>query len=183
MKRKNIIFLSLVLITLLGCSANSHGSRSNIMASLFNSGESAEESIDSIESDNSIAISDAPTYENIDIDLTTMSATMVYSQVLNMLDEPSSYVNKIVKMSGPFRPFASTNEDYCYPAIVIQDATACCASGIEFLLYGVPRCSPKGGDGYPALEEEATIVGRFETSLEGTSMYIHLGDAIWLKNA
>ena len=184
MKRKNIIiFLSLVFATLLGCSANSHGSRSNIMDSLFNSDKSSVESISSIEeSTGSSEIEDAPTYDKIDVDLTVMSSTMVYSQVLNMLDEPSSYIDKIVKMSGPFRPFASTNPDYCYPAIVIQDATACCASGIEFLLYGVPRCSPKGGNGYPALEEEATIVGRFETYLEGADMYIHLVDAIWLKD-
>ena len=184
MKRKNlIIFLSLVFATLLGCSANSHGSRSNIMDSLFNSDKSSVESSESIESNDDTEIEGAPTYDNIDIDLTTMSSTMVYSQVLNMLDEPTSYVGKIVKMSGPFRPFDSNSDDYCYPAIVIQDATACCASGIEFLLYGIPRCSPKGGDGYPALEEEATIVGRFETYLEGSYMYIHLVDAIWLKNS
>ena len=40
----------------------------------------------------------------------------------------------------------------------------------------------KGGNGYPLYEEEATIVGRFETYLEGSSMYIHLVDAIWLES-
>ena len=87
----------------------------------------------------------------------------------------------IIKMAGPFRPFDSTSPNCCYPAIVVQDATACCASGIEFLLYGVPLCSKEGGNGYPLYNEEATIVGRFETYLEGTYMYTHLVDAIWLK--
>lgn len=179
MKNK-LIYITFLITLLTGCASGGHGSRSNIMASLFNSGESSiSEEPTSKETTTDI---DRPTYDKIDVDLTTMSSTMVYSEVLNMLDYPSQYVGKIVKMKGPFRPFGSTNEDYCYPAIVIQDATACCASGIEFLLYGIPRCSPKGGDGYPALEEEATIVGRFETYLEGTSMYEHLVDAIWLES-
>lgn len=185
--KKSLLFIAL-LILLASCSSNSHGSKNNIMASLFNSEESSVASIDVVDSfidsnESSIDIPSAPAYEKIDVDLTTMSSTMVYSQVLTMLDHPSDFVGKTIKMVGPFRPFASTNPDYCYPAIVVEDATACCASGIEFLLYGIPRCSPKGGDGYPALNERATIVGRFETYLEGTSMYVHLVDAIWLKDA
>ena len=182
MKHK-LLFITSFIALLTGCASGGHGSRSNIMASLFNSEESQTVSITEQSTSNSTtSVIDRPTYDKIDVDLTTMSATMVYSEVLNMLDYPTQYVDKVVKMKGPFRPFASTNENYCYPAIIIQDATACCASGIEFLLYGIPRCSPKGGDGYPALEEEATIVGRFETYLEGTYVYEHLVDAIWLES-
>ena len=189
----SLLFLSALLLT--SClSNNGHvGSRFNLISSLFEnadkSQESAQEEPSSVidkPSDNSseVIVSsslDYPKYENIDVDLTTMNATMVYSEVNNMLSSPSSYIGKIVKMEGPFIPFDSTNPDYCYPAIVIRDATACCASGIEFLLYGVPRCSKAGGNGYPLYNEEATIVGRFETYLEGTDMYVHLVDAIWLE--
>ena len=182
MKNK-LVYITFLITLLTGCASGGHGSRSNIMASLFNSEESQITSnVDESTPKETTSIIDRPTYDKVDVDLTTMSSTMVYSEVLNMLDYPSQYVGKIVKMKGPFRPFGSTNEDYCYPAIVIQDATACCASGIEFLLYGIPRCSPKGGDGYPALEEEATIVGRFETYIEGSYMYEHLVDAIWLES-
>ena len=188
-----LLFLSALLLT--SClSNNGHvGSRFNLISSLFENAEKSQESaqeepssvIDK-PSDNSseVIVSsslDYPKYENIDVDLTTMNATMVYSEVNNMLSSPSSYIGKIVKMEGPFIPFDSTNPNYCYPAIVIRDATACCASGIEFLLYGVPRCSKAGGNGYPLYNEEATIVGRFETYLEGTDMYVHLVDAIWLE--
>ena len=180
MKKSLLSLLFIVLLT--GCGNANHGGKSNIMASLFNSEEtSVSQEIEN--TDISVDQSGLPVYDNIDIDLTSMSSTMVYSQVLNMLDYPSTYIGSIVKMSGPFRPFDSTVEGYCYPAIVIQDATACCASGIEFLLYGVPRCSMSGGNGYPLYGEEATIVGRFETYLEESYMYIHLVDAIWLKDA
>ena len=189
----SLLFLSVLLLT--GCfSNNDHkGSRFNLISSLFENAEKSQESFHEESSDvtnvsngnsGEIAASsslDYPKYDAIDIDLTTMNATMVYSEVNNMLSMPSSYIGKIVKMEGPFIPFDSTNPDYCYPAIVIRDATACCASGIEFLLYGVPRCSKAGGNGYPLYNEEATIVGRFETYLEGTDMYVHLVDAIWLE--
>ena len=189
----SLLFLSALLLT--SClSNNTHGgSRFNLISSLFENAdrsqeltneESSETSNESNDNSDETSVSstlDYPKYETIDIDLTTMNATMVYSEVNNMLSSPSSYVGKIVKMEGPFIPFDSTNPDYCYPAIVIRDATACCASGIEFLLYGVPRCSKAGGNGYPLYNEEATIVGRFETYLEGTDMYVHLVDAIWLE--
>lgn len=180
MKNK-LIYITFLITLLTGCASSGHGSRSNIMASLFNSGESSTNEESTF--NGSISILDRPTYDKIDVDLTTMSSTMVYSEVYNMVyEEPGSYVDKIIKIFGPFRPYESNDPDYCYPAIVVQDATACCASGIEFLLYGVPRCSPKGGNGYPALEEEATIVGRFETYIEGSYMYVHLVDAIWLES-
>lgn len=183
-----ILFLSSLLLT--SCLANNahKGSRFNLISSLFENAERSESSqeessLEPNKSSGTTALSslDYPKYETIDVDLTTMNATMVYSEVNNMLSEPSSYIGKIVKMSGPFVPFDSTDPNYCYPAIIIRDATACCASGIEFLLYGVPRCSKEGGNGYPLYNEEATIVGRFETYLEGTDMYVHLVDAIWLE--
>ena len=145
-----------------------------LLASCSNSG--------SIQSSISFDSDGLPVYEHIDIDLTTMNATMVYSQVSDMLSRPSTYLHKIVKVKGPFKPYESTNPDYCYPAIIVQDATACCGNGLEFLLYGVPRCSMEGGNGYPLLNEEATVIGRFETYLEGTSLFVHLVDAVWLKD-
>jgi hypothetical protein len=148
------------------------------MDSLFNSNSNSCSTQSSISFDSS----GLPVYENIDIDLTTMNATMVYSQVSDMLSRPSTYLHKIVKVKGPFKPYESTNPDYCYPAIIVQDATACCGNGLEFLLYGVPRCSMEGGNGYPILNEEATVIGRFETYLEGTSLFVHLVDAVWLKD-
>lgn len=186
---KKFISLAIILISisLTSCTSGAHNNgKSNIFGSLFNL-ESKTSVIESSSESSSIKKSpsnnsDFPVYNHIDIDLTTMSSTMVYSQVLYMMTEPETYVGKIVKVFGPFVPFESNSPDYCYPAIMIQDATACCANGLEFLLYGVKRCSISGGNGYPLYEEDATIVGRFETYLEGTSMYVHLVDAIWLEN-
>ena len=181
-KLKALSLLTLLVIT--SCAANGRGSKGNIMDSLFNSNKSSNQSqIVTSNSNASInSISGEPVYDKIDIDLTKMNSTMVYSQVLNMLENPSTYLGKIVKMSGPFRPYYNENdESMVYPAIVIPDATACCASGLEFLLYGVPLCTKNGGAGYPNLEEEATIVGKFAKYYEYGYLYVHLVDAIWLK--
>ena len=197
MKKSVLLLAFSTIFYLIACSENSHiNSKNNIIASLFSSSISSKSESEIIESSSQEQISQTssisesyssnnemnyPVYNKIDIDLTTMNATLVYSQVLNMLNEPNEYINKIVKMKGLFVPYESTNPDYCYPAIMIKDATACCANGIEFLLYGVKRCSMEGGHGYPLYNEEATIVGRFETYLEGTYLFVHLVDAIWLE--
>ena len=188
MKKIGTSSLFLLVLLLTSCFSSGHGvSRNNQISSLFQQADQSLNAGNGNSTNNAGSISgagvtDYPKYENIDVDLTAMNATMVYSEVNDMLSYPSSYLNKIVKMQGPFLPFESNDPNYCYPAILIRDATACCASGIEFLLYGVPRCSIEGGNGYPLYNEEATIVGRFETYLEGTDMYVHLVDAIWLES-
>ena len=181
MKRLALITLSLVsLIT--GCASGGHGgnTNNNIIDSLVNASSSSPALSSSSNEASSTSKSNYPVYDKIDIDLTDMSPNLVYSAVYNMVMEPASDVGKIVKVSGPFIPYG--DKTYCYPAILIRDATACCGSGLEFLLYGVPRCNIDGGNGYPLYNEEATIVGRFETYLEGPDMYVHLVDAIWLEN-
>lgn len=64
-----------------------------------------------------------------EIDLTQMSATMIYSTVSDMVVHPEQYQGKIVKMTG--RLGSSMVEDELIYGVVIQDATACCAQGIE----------------------------------------------------
>lgn len=196
MKKQRLLLIAFTSLLVTSCSNTGRFySKNNPVASLINSMKNQENSVAN-EASSSLATSettfessienissiDYPKYENIDIDLTKMSATLVYSEVYNMMDSPSNYIDKIVKVSGPFRPFESNDPNYCYPAIVVKDATACCANGLEFLLYGVPRCSIEGGNGYPLYDEEATIVGKFATYLEDRYMYVHLIDAIWLKD-
>lgn len=183
MKSIKLLFSIVVPFLITSCGAGSHvNSRNNPMASLFDKSTSSEV-ISNIDSsiDNPSGGTEVPVYEHIDIDLTTMNSTMVYSEVYNMMLYPSQYIDKVVKAKGPFVTAESTDPNYCYPAVLIQDATACCGNGLEFLLYGIPRCTSKGGNGYPSLREEVTIVGVFKTYIEEASMYVHLVDAIWLK--
>ncbi len=112
-------------------------------------------------------------YDEPDIDLTVLSATMVYSEVYNMMVSPEEYIGKTIKMKGPFSFYHDEITDNNYFACIIQDATACCAQGIEFILtedYSYP-------DDYPRADEEICVVGVFDTYLEDGYEYCTLRNA------
>ncbi len=115
-----------------------------------------------------------------DVDLTTLSSTMVYSEVYNMMVSPESYVGKTVKMNGQFALYQSVDAngnlipDQIYFACVIADATACCSQGLEFVLAG-EHSYP---DDYPELGTEVTVTGTFELYEENGYQYCRLGNAV-----
>ncbi len=108
----------------------------------------------------------------VDVDLTKLSSTMVYSEVYNMMSSPEYYMGKRVRMKGSFA-FAKGDGRY-YFACIIADATACCAQGIEFVL----KDERKFPDEYPSKGTEITVVGIFDTYKEGINRYCQLIDAV-----
>lgn len=114
--------------------------------------------------------------EGTDVDLTILSSTMVYSQVYNMMITPEDYVGKKVKMEGMMATYYDEATDKRYFACIIQDATACCAQGIEFELEG----DYKYPDDYPSDGETICVEGVFETYKEGELTYVTLRKARFL---
>lgn len=109
--------------------------------------------------------------DGIDVDLTQMSSTMVYSEVQNMMLKPADYMGKTVKMQGAFS--VSEIGDNRYFACIIKDATACCAQGIEFDWAGdhsYPADYPKDG-------ADITVTGEFTIYIEDQKQYCQLKDA------
>ena len=111
----------------------------------------------------------------VDIDLTLLSSTMVYSEVYNMVYDPESYEGKTVKITGIFLSYEVDGKIYF--SCIIPDATACCAQGLEFELkdnYIYP-------DDYPEQGAEITILGTFtmyQEEYEGNYyMFLILKDA------
>ncbi len=107
--------------------------------------------------------------ENVDVDLTSLSSTVVYSEVYNIMSTPENYIGKTIKMSGIFSATHDdiTNKDYY--ACIIKDATACCAQGIEFVLAD--------GYEYPEVGDTICVVGTFDTYNEGQFRYSTLREA------
>lgn len=115
----------------------------------------------------------ADSADGVDVDLTALSSTMVYSEVYNMMVSPEQYIGKTVKMDGLFAYYHDEATGNYYFACIIQDATACCAQGIEFVLtedYVYP-------DDYPEVDEEICVVGVFDTYQEGDYTYCTLRKA------
>lgn len=98
------------------------------------------------------------------IDLTTMNSTMVYAQVLNIVQNPEQYIGKTLKMSGTFGVFYDDVMESNYYACLIADATACCSQGIEFIL-GDGAAYPED---YPEQDSEIVVEGEITTyEIEG----------------
>ncbi len=113
---------------------------------------------------------------DVDVDLTSLSSTFVYSEVYNMMTNPDDYMGKKICMEGAFSHYHDDTTGKDYYACIIQDATACCSQGIEFEFEG----EHKYPEDYP--EEGATIrvEGVYDTYMEGDSKYCTLRAARFL---
>ncbi len=101
---------------------------------------------------------------DVDVDLTKMSSTMVYSYVADMLANPSNYKGQIVRMGGD----SNTTHGGTHSCIV-YDALGCCTEGIE---YELDEDSEYPNDG-----SRITVVGKFATYTKGEGKYFVLVDS------
>lgn len=109
--------------------------------------------------------------QTVDVDLTKLSSTVVYAEVYNMMVKPEEYMGKVIKMTGLYTMYRDESSGLVYYACRIEDALACCAQGIEFVL------AP--GYEYPTeLGSEITVIGTFDTYTEGTTRYCTLRDSV-----
>jgi hypothetical protein len=98
---------------------------------------------------------------------------MVYAEVSNIVLSPEKYIGKTMKMDGVFAIYYDEETDKYYYACLIQDATACCQNGIEF----VPADERKYPDDFPELGSIITVTGVFDTYEEGGYTYCTLREA------
>ena len=105
-----------------------------------------------------------------DIDLTALESNMVYAQVFDMVNNPDAYTGRTVRAHGPFAYYQDANTGKEYFAVLISDATACCAQGIEFVLDG-EHVYP---DDYPEPSTEITVTGVFDSYEENGTVYVQL---------
>jgi hypothetical protein len=109
----------------------------------------------------------------VDLDLSVLSGTVVYSQVYDMMMEPERYMGMQVRMKGSFSYFQDPETLKEYFAVIIADATACCAQGIEFVL-----AEPRDPEDYPGEGDFITVSGTFDTYEENGFAYVQLVDAV-----
>lgn len=172
MKNISVLIFILVCGLLLLCACGEGSGKS--IVSVNPSAQDSVQNVNDQATTSDKSDNNTPKYNGIDVDLSSMSGTIAYSQVYDMLNNPSRYEGKTVKMQGPFTVFYSNETNLYYPAVIIRDATACCAQGIEFVLYGNPHYPSD----YPEINSEITVVGEFEIYYEGTNMFCHLINAV-----
>ena len=109
-----------------------------------------------------------------DVDLTVMSSTMVYAEVYNIMANPGEYMGKTIKMSGLYYASYYDETDLYYHYVIVEDATACCAQGLEFIWDG-EHAYP---DDYPDEQANIEVAGVFGSydELGRTYYFITVGE-------
>lgn len=118
----------------------------------------------------SSAAPDPALLEPVDLDLTQMSSTMVYSEIYNLMMSPEDYVGKTIRMRGQFNVYEDPSSNTNYYYVVIADATACCQQGLEFVWTG-DHAYPED---YPPDGSEITATGVFTPYEDSAVPWYHL---------
>ncbi|MBP5268869.1 MAG: hypothetical protein J6Z29_09920, partial [Ruminococcus sp.] len=67
---------------------------------------------------------------DIDLDLTSLNANMLYAEVFQITGDPDKYQDKKIRAKGTFNYMKDNGTEYF--AVFIADAAACCQQGLEF---------------------------------------------------
>lgn len=113
--------------------------------------------------------------EKVDLDLTSLSSTMIYAEIFNMVVEPEKYDGKKIRMKGLAALFHDDERNRDSYACIVKDATACCAQGIDFALSDAAASS----SGYPKDGDEITLTGTFREIMEGDISHYMITEAEW----
>ncbi|MCR5675796.1 MAG: hypothetical protein K6G16_08815 [Lachnospiraceae bacterium] len=132
--------------------------------------------IDLSDAGNGFTMAQMPEDCDVDVDLTILNSTMVYSEVYNMMYYPEKYIGKSVRMRGTYSYYQDQETGKSYLACFISDAAACCQQGIEFELKDA--ATRKYPDDYPQAYDDITVVGIYDTYEEDGFVYCTLRDAV-----
>ena len=170
MRRKLLIILcSFSLVSLTGCGSKANSSDVSKDTVTTNQQVQEAESTEAEAEEETLA-SDP----SVDVDLTTLSSTMVYSEVFNMMMEPMAYEGQTIKMDGNCAIYTDEETGNTYYTCVVQDATQCCSQGLEFLLDSEQYAL----EDYPADGDPIVIKGTFSTYEEDGGTYITIKDSV-----
>ncbi|NLL77206.1 MAG: hypothetical protein GX235_08155 [Clostridiales bacterium] len=189
--RKHIVLVLIFIICLTGCSGKDNklpGEKSNVdkvleeQINAVNANADSEKTeikndeVKSGEVKNDEIKSEKSSGEQVDYDLTAMGRDMVYATVYQLMVNPEEYVGKSIKMEGIY--YASYYEPTAkyYHYVIIEDATACCSQGMEFIWDDGSHVYPEE---YPENEARVVVTGIFETYREegDDNLYCRLNDA------
>ena len=168
-----ILIVVLTLLSLAACGSEKDKGTAATDKQTSNSSVSQNQTTEKSSESAPTSSKPAQSADGIDVDLTKLSSTMVYSEVYNMMVSPDNYTGKTVKMNGAFAYYEDPETKKQYFACIIADATACCSQGLEFILTG-EHTYPND---YPELYSDITVTGTFETYEENGYNYCRLVNA------
>lgn len=74
--------------------------------------------------------------KKVDLDLSKLNYNLAYAQIFEIMINVDKYLGKTVKIKGNF--YSSFDEELLvrHYSVLIWDATACCQTGLQFILRG-----------------------------------------------
>lgn len=105
----------------------------------------------------------------VDLDLSTMPASIAYAQALAMQREPDEYLGLTVRIGG----FFNYSEARQCGVVIINDTAGCCETSMDFSCAD-DVCYPED---YPQLYSRFTVVGVISMCGEAGDPLICLTDA------
>lgn len=106
----------------------------------------------------------------VDIDLTTLSNTMVYAQMNKMKTNPEDYLGKTIKVYGCYQTSYYNQTSNYYHFVTVQDSLGCCSQSIEFVWEG----DHEYPDDYPKNGKWITIEGIYSSYVELDIIYYYI---------
>lgn len=188
MRKTLFLFTVISILVLTGCQAKENartsiGPQNSIEDILDGDAQEAVEPV--IEQEEAAVVQEdneeieLPLYESIDIDLIELTADLRYAQIFDMCSYPDNYIGKIVKVSGLYDQWENEETGAVYKTVIITDALACCAQGIEFKeIPGQKLPIPYDWVSEDTSASEITVTGRFGCYIEDDILYIELTDAV-----
>ena len=141
---------------LLSCKAKDKTDNSGLQAATEAKNTVSEAPEKAAKPSTSTAAASAPS--KVDLDLTKMSATMIYSTIFDMLVMAEDYIEKNIKVTGWFETYTDPQTGELYYAVVVPDATACCQQGLEFVWPG----DHKYPEDFPEPGQDITVTGFYK---------------------
>ena len=99
-----------------------------------------------------------PTSDQERIDLSILTPDEVYSEILEIERDPTSYIGKDIKIKGKYMPYSNEDGAPYIPACLIPDSMGNYEHGLKFVIAS--------GE-YPEIGREIVIQGTFIDSGEG----------------
>lgn len=165
---KKLIASLLLISSVLFCSCSSKKQASDNMDQFSPSLSSGQ----TLTTTTTPATSDVFVVEEDFIDLSQMSATMVFAELYNVSIYPDSYAGKTLKMRGQFTSVYIEEEDTRYYACYVLDETGCCMQGFEFVADDLTF-----PDDYPEEGAYFTVTGTITLYEKDGQLYRHLTNA------
>ncbi len=179
MRIKKLILLSAAVFILAGCSntkdnskyVNNQNSVDQVLEEQISTVSSGTvQKTEEQEPQENADIPDETGTDGVDYDLTSMGSDMVYVTVYQFMVNPEDYIGKTVRIKGDYYASWYEPSEQYYQYCIIQDATACCAQGMEFVWGDGSHHYP---DEYPEENAEIIVTGTFGTYYDEADSYLY----------